>query len=281
MQVLVVLDGVTRPVGNRWDFPGLQVEWLELPGPVGFCRAINHGLKQARFPWIEFLNDDARVERDWYKAPLALLQRERVGAVAPLILRDRTEPPLIDSAGDSVNPLGILRNRYRLQPLSRAETETTEVMACGGCAGFFRREALEAMGGLPESFGAYFEDVAISLSLRAHGWRIFFEPQSRVIHAGGQSYGPPRGPLLAQQARNEEWIFWHYFPTLLIVVMALPRLGLLLTKALVHTFRGSLSWWLWGKFQGLTQNPRKPPESKRKVGKRQKGSHWVFWPWFR
>ncbi len=293
LQIVVVFDGPSRfETRLPSDLPkGMKLESVALPHPTGFCRAINRGLAQARFPIAQALNDDAFVLAGWYERPMIAFHRPDIGAVAPLILKDQKEGKqkeakgdpeyrFVDSAGDTMNPLGVIRKRFRGQDRSRVEKVTTEVLACGGCAGFFRTEALNRVGSFPEDFGAYFDDVEVSLSLRRLGYRILFEPASVVIHSGGQSYGLPRGTLLTQQARNEELVYWRNLPAPLWFFMALPRFWLLAVRSIVHLARGSLGAWLLGKGQALCAIgswPPRQPFSQRDDSTRVKA--WRHWRW--
>lgn len=52
-----------------------------------------------------------------------------------------------------------------------------------------RREVLETVGGLDESFFLYFEEIGLCARLAAAGWERWYVPLSRVIHLRGWSTG--------------------------------------------------------------------------------------------
>ena len=66
-----------------------------------------------------------------------------------------------------------------------------------------------AVGGFdPQFFPAYFEDVDLCLALAAHGFRVRYEPEARVVHLGSQSTTVPyRRFLLARNRQRliERW----------------------------------------------------------------------------
>lgn len=285
LQIIVVFDGVVPPP-DLWaeNQPGLMTtEMVHVPSPgAGFCHAVNQGLGVARFATVQLLNDDAFVQPGWFRNPLRILENPRHGAVAPLIFRDNPNLRIVDSAGDSMNPLGIIRNRFRNKDRSVAERRVTSVLACSACAGFYRADALRKVGGFPEELVAYFDDVDVSFALRRLGYQIWFDPSSEIVHTGNQSYGPPSGKLLAMQSRNEELVFWRNMPLPLLFFMAIPRIWLLMIKGLVHLLRGTLGWWLSGKWQAL-KSVREIHEF-RKVSQRLTGHSrvdWHKWPWLR
>lgn len=262
-EILVVDDGspgeVVQQACRAW--PALQV--VRLPRRGGFCRAANVGLKAANGLVVQLLNDDTEVSAGWVEAALRHFERPKVAAVAPLVLL-RTEratsgaEPRIDSAGDDYDPGGYAWKRghgRRWSPrLPACLRQSGPVTSASGCAAFYRREAVLAVGGFAESFQAYFEDVDLALRLRRQGGEILYEPASVVWHVGSASYAQlqPRR-LLEQQSCNEERLFWRHWkdyggPRLL------PRhLGILLAKACRRCAEGRLLPWLFGRLRAWSE----------------------------
>ncbi len=58
-----------------------------------------------------------------------------------------------------------------------------------GASIMFRREVLEATGGFDESYFLYYDETDLCRRARAAGWECWYVPQSRVMHACGQSTG--------------------------------------------------------------------------------------------
>jgi GT2 family glycosyltransferase len=217
--------------------------------------AANTGLQAATAPWVQLLNDDAEPTAGWTDAPLRALARPDVAAVAPLVLLGEpgTTPPRIDSAGDLYSLGGIARKRYHGQRLDEVRLEAGPIFAASGAAAFYRREVVLNLGGFHEPFGAYFEDVDLAFRLHWAGWRVWFEPTSRVWHRGGASHGPARGALLEQQSRNEELVFWRNMPAELLW-KALPcHLAVLAGKILRRLREGNLKGFLSGRMQAWRQ----------------------------
>lgn len=264
-EVVVVDDAspdgcVTRTAET---FPGVRV--VRLDRPSGFCVAANAGLRAATAPWAQLLNDDAEPAAGWAEPALAALRQPGVAAVAPLVLLGTpgTTPERIDSAGDVYTLGGIARKRHHGRRLDEVTLEAGPVFGASGAAAFYRRDAVLALGGFHEPFGAYFEDVDLAFRLRWAGWRVVFEPASRVWHRGGASHGPPRGALLEQQSRNEELVFWRNMPAGLFA-RALPRhVAVLVGKALRRLGEGTFLPFLrgrlraWGQLRDVARHRRR------------------------
>jgi len=255
-EILVVDDAspsgiVTATAAN---FPGVRV--IQLPRHSGFAIAANTGIAAATTPIVELLNDDTVVTPHWTDSPLRLFANPAIAAVAPLVLQlDPARqaaglPPLIDSAGDSYDPGGFAQKRCHNQIyLPDAAVPRSQIPvpnSASASAAFYRRSAVLAVGGFPPHFGAYFEDVDLSLRLRRLGHEIHFDPDSIVWHRVSASYGrKPTRRLLEQQSCNEERLFWRNSS-----LRHIPRhLAVLAAKAARRTLEGTLTPWATGRFR--------------------------------
>jgi GT2 family glycosyltransferase len=176
-RVIVVDDGSDVPVepGLREELgddapPGLTVVRFERS--VSVSRGRNRIAREARTPWILYLDDDAvLLSADAVRAGIAVLERDpSVAAVAY---------PQSDAAG-TLLPAGA-------QP--SAATEPALVRSFIGFAHLVRREALLAAGGYREVLEIMGEERELSLRLLDAGHRIVYLPAHPVAHladAGGR-----------------------------------------------------------------------------------------------
>jgi GT2 family glycosyltransferase len=164
--------------------------------------------------------------------------------------------PRIDSAGDRYFLGGVAAKRGHGEPLGAAYLVPSRVFGASGSSAFYRTDAVRRVGGLPEEFGAYFEDVDLSFRLHRAGFSVVYEPGSRVLHHVSASHGPPHGRLLEQQSLNEERVFWRNVPS-----RALPRAvplhaAVLAAKAWRRWREGTLLPFLRGRLRLLAELPR-------------------------
>jgi GT2 family glycosyltransferase len=230
------------------EFAGVRV--LRLAERGGFCAAVNAGIRAARHPIVELLNDDTEVEAGWAAAALGHFHDPAVAAVAPLVLFWPGGPPgvaRIDSAGDHYYPGGVSAKRGHGRLLTKAYLTSARVLGASASSAFYRRASLLQVGGFPESFGAYFEDIDVALRLRRTGGVIVFEPAARVLHHVSASHGWPQGALLEQQSRNEERVFWRNVPAASLPFAVPLHLGVLAAKAWRRWREGTLAPFLRGR----------------------------------
>jgi GT2 family glycosyltransferase len=266
-EVLVVDDGSRDAVVS-----GVAVEYgaraIRLERQAGYCVAANAGVRASGGEIVELLNDDTEVTPGWAESALAGFRDARVAAVTPLVLQGPPgafDPPRVDSAGDEYHAFGVARKRGHGQVLSERHLVGGTVFGASGSSSFFRREAFLRAGGLPEEFVAYFDDIDLSFRLRRAGYRVRYEPASRVYHRVSSSHGPPRGELLTRQSRNEELVFWRnlLLPALLL---ALPgHAAVLAGKALRRLGEGQLWPWLRGRMEAWRGLPAGEPPGYTKT----------------
>jgi GT2 family glycosyltransferase len=169
--------------------------------------------------------------------------------VAPLVLRWPGTPEVVDSAGDGYDRGGFAWNRGRGEPLCDDYQTPQSVFGASGCGAFYRRELVLRLGGFPEEFGAYFEDVDLSFRLHWAGFAVAYAPDCRLLHRGGATHGRPAGRLLEQQSCNEERVFWRNLPGP-ILLRSLPRhAAVLLGKAVRRWREGTFAPWLAGRLR--------------------------------
>ena len=242
-EIIVIDDGSSdsRVTRTAQQFPA-QV--IRLPRPRGFCAAVNMGIAAARHDVIELLNDDTQVMEGWTASALTWFSDAQVAAVAPLVLTGNSE--IVDSAGDRYYIGGIAGKRGHRGPVTDDLRYPKKVFGASASSAFYRRDALRKIGGFPESFGSYFEDVDVAFRLGRAGYTTIYDPRSQVFHHVSSSHRQSRR-LLQQQSRNEERVFWRNISSLM---GTLPKhAAVLLAKAWRRWNEGTLTPYLFGRLQ--------------------------------
>jgi GT2 family glycosyltransferase len=127
------------------------------------------------------------------------------------------------------------------------------VFGASGSSAFYRRDVLLRVGGFPEHFRAYFEDVDLAFRLHRAGGTVIFEPASRLFHIGGSSYGTSERRLLEQQSCNEERVWWRNLPGRELL-RAMPRhLAVLLGKSVRRCEEGRFLPWACGRVRAWSE----------------------------
>jgi O-antigen biosynthesis protein len=247
IEVLVSDDASTDGTGQWLSIahPGVRVIRADQNG--GFCAAANAGIDAARGLFIQLLNNDTEVTAGWIEAALAPFSDPSVGSVAPLV-RVRSEPARVDSAGDSYNLAGWPTKRGHGQPARLfAGRPVEEVFGASGSSAFYRAEVLKRLGGYDSLYGSYYEDVDLAFRLRWAGYRCLFVSNCVILHDVSATYDHRSPTLQRRMSRNAELLFWANMPVVLLAIAFIPHLCFLAAQAAWRLARGRLRPFLRGK----------------------------------
>jgi GT2 family glycosyltransferase/lipopolysaccharide/colanic/teichoic acid biosynthesis glycosyltransferase len=189
-------DGSIEMVRRR--FP--KVHLIVSETNLGFAKANNVGLKQARGKYILLINPDTLVQEDTLQVMIRFFEENRdVGLAGCKVMNPdgtfqlacRRSFPAPWAAFTKMTGLSALFpgsrlfGRYNLTYLS--PDETYEIDALSGSFMMVRREAYEQVGGLDEDFFMYGEDLDWCYRIQRAGWRNYYVHSTQIIHYKGES----------------------------------------------------------------------------------------------
>lgn len=200
---VVVLDNASTD-GSRevveCDFPNVEV--LQSRDNVGYACANNQVLTRyahsARF--VLLLNPDTVVAPHTFRRMLDFLEaNSRVGIVGCRIVTPQgtldwackrmfLTPSLLFYKAlrlDKLFPKSPRFGRYHLTYVD--EEQIQEVDSVVGAFMMIRRECLETVGLLDDSYFMYGEDVDFCWRAKEAGWRVFYVPTATILHHKGES----------------------------------------------------------------------------------------------
>ena len=189
-------DGVGEMLTQ--EFP--QVIFLEENENAGYTRPMNRALRTTTGRYRVQLNADTLVQPGCFDQLYEFMQSHPlVGICTPRVLNlDGTlQKQCRRSAARPWDVISYFTGLSRLFPRSsffsrylqtfHPEDETHPVEAVSGSCMMIRQEVLQQIGYLDEQFFAYQEDTDFCVRAGQAGWQIYYVPQARIIHYGGQS----------------------------------------------------------------------------------------------
>jgi len=196
VRVLVVDNGTLAPVEALLAQHAPDVRYLRSPHNRGYAGGANLGLRAALTEGAEvvlLLNDDVRLRPGASAAACrALAADARIAVVGPKVLQHQ-DPTRLWLAWGRVtwrqSLVGLCGAGARDGP---RWSRPRDVPWVAGCAMWFSRSALEAVGLLDERFFAYHEEVDWCTRARRAGWRVRYCPEAVVTHRGRGSHGSPQ-----------------------------------------------------------------------------------------
>jgi GT2 family glycosyltransferase len=206
-------DGSADAVRER--FPG--VELIALDRNVGFAAGNNAGFRHAAdCDWFALLNPDAFAEPDWLEQLLAAGHRRPEYAFFGSRMLRATAPHELDGAGDAYHVSGVAWRLDHGRPADALGLEEREIFSPCAAAAFYRRDAIEDVGGFDERFFCYYEDTDLAFRLRLRGHRCLYVPAAVVHHVGSGLSGVESDFTVYHSHRNLVWTYVKNMPGILL-----------------------------------------------------------------
>jgi len=197
---VIVIDNASAdgtPELVKRDF--VAVRLIENADNRGFAAANNQGMGLATGRYLLLLNSDTIVLDGAIDKMVSFADQHPQAAVVGcrVLNRDRTLQPTCFMYPSILNMLLFATSLNRLFPSSRLfgrermtwwkRDDVREVEVVTGCFMLVRREAIDQVGLMDESFFMYGEETDWCFRFRQAGWKSLFTPQAEIIHLGGAS----------------------------------------------------------------------------------------------
>jgi GT2 family glycosyltransferase len=176
-EVIVVDDASTDGSVEflRQNFPRVKI--IANQTNQRFALACNQGVKSARGKIVILLNNDVAPKRNFLKPLVKHFADNQVFAVGCLEMQ--TVKGKQDYSGRSQCQF---KRGFLVHSKAKNQFRPTTCWAAGGSMAVDRDKYLQ-LGGMDSLYQpAYWEDIDLSWRAKQQGWRVLFEPNSRVFH---------------------------------------------------------------------------------------------------
>lgn len=189
-------DGSNQMVKNK--FP--EVTLIENKDNRGFSKANNQGIKIATGEYVLLLNPDTVVEDDTFSSIIDFMDENPDAGALGVKMVDGSGNFLPESKRglptpgtafykmfglSSLFPKSKRFSKYHLGYLDENEIHEVEILA--GAFMLLRRNVLDEIGLLDETFFMYGEDIDLSYRVIKAGYKNYYFPKTRIIHYKGES----------------------------------------------------------------------------------------------
>lgn len=218
---------------------------IETGGNLGFARANNLGINNARGEFVLLLNSDAKIVNGSLGRMLEYIQnRPDVGAMGPrqvdgdgkLQLSWGQFPTLISEAFRKLIHRRLSMNDLSIRDyIEERYAGSNEVDWVSGSCLMARKKALTDAGLLDEFFFMYFEDIDLCRRVKESGWKIHYSSDITIVHFGGVSAKKNILRVLVEYRRSQIYFTRKYYGIL----------GVLILKSLL-LFKYGSNFLQWG-----------------------------------
>jgi GT2 family glycosyltransferase/SAM-dependent methyltransferase/glycosyltransferase involved in cell wall biosynthesis len=175
----------------------------------GFISSCNDGARVAKGEILFFLNNDTVVLPGWLSSSVGTFQTfAKVGAVGSKLL---FPSGVLQEAGGAIWEDGTGWNVGRGDDPDKPEWNyVREVDYCSGASLAVRADVFRHLEGFDSTYApAYYEDTDLAFRIRELGFRVLYQPFSRVIHSEGITSGTD----LASGTKRFQEVNRHKFVT--------------------------------------------------------------------
>jgi len=159
-----------------------NITYLRNPENLGFLLSCNQGAKKARGEYLLLLNNDIQVTENWLSPLIETFKEFKdVGLVGPKIIYPNG---YLQEAGTRINRDGSTQLIGLDQdPNLPRYNYIREVEYCSGACLLVKTSLFQALGGFDAIYQpAYYEDADMNFRIRTQGYKIYYNPNSTVIH---------------------------------------------------------------------------------------------------
>ena len=205
---------------------------------LGFSGGNNLGVKYSTGELLLFINNDIIIKSNFILPLLEKIHQDtNIAAISPQI---RYMDNTLCYGGCEPIDKYLLRIHYLNGSLEKGLSVSQEVSLMHGAAVIIKKDVLNKIGGWPEIYFLYSEEVDLSIHIRNLGFSIWYEPQSIVYHVGSQSTGKDSSLVCYYNTRNRLLLYKRN-------LYGLTRLISILYQLLVINLSTSLNLILKGE----------------------------------
>jgi len=159
---------------------------------LGFAKANNQGIKVAEGKYILLLNSDTKIVPGALEKMISFAQKRKdAGIVAPKLLNkggktSQASCYKLPTIRGAINEYWFGKKGSYEKYLPRGGNPV-KVEAAIGAAMLIPKAVVDVVGLLDEKYFMYFEDLDYCRRVNKSGFMVYYLPQARIIHYGGQS----------------------------------------------------------------------------------------------
>ena len=212
---VIVVDNASRDGSAEMveqNFP--EIELIRNERNLGFAAANNIAFRRSRGRYVLLLNSDTIVRPDTLGCLVQFLDDHPEAAAAGCKILNPDGTLQLESRRSFPTPMAAF---YKLSGLSRLfpdsrrfgrynltyldEEQVSQVDALSGSCMMVRRRVIDEVGPLDEDYFMYGEDIDWCYRMQQAGWKIYYVPDTEIIHFRGES--GKKVELRTQYRKNE------------------------------------------------------------------------------
>ncbi len=232
LEIVVVDNGSTDSSDRALEKKfGDRIILVRARSNLGYAGGSNAGAARATGRYVIFFNNDAVACAEWASQLVNAADNDDTLGMCTSRIMCYDDRSVIDNVGHNISGDGIGRSRGHLQPMSAEYKTAAETLLASGCAGLYRRDLFEQVGGFDEDFFAYCEDSDIGLAIRGLGYRCLYVPAAVTYHRQSATASIVSLRKIYWIERNRIWVVLKHFPASMVLASPFVTLSRLLASS--------------------------------------------------
>ncbi len=175
---------------------------------LGFAGGNNIALKQVKGDYVLLLNNDTEVKPDFLDSLVKLMESDKSIGIASAKIKYYYEDNIIQYAGTSpINPITSRGRHYgnKEKDIGQFDKAIETYYPHGACM-MIRKSVLDKLGLLYDGYFLYYEEYDFAERVRQAGYKIYFQPNSEILHKESISTGK-NSPLKTYYMNRNRLLF--------------------------------------------------------------------------
>ncbi len=175
---------------------------------LGFAGGNNIALKQVKGDYVLLLNNDTEVKPDFLDSLVKLMESDKSIGIASAKIKYYYEDNIIQYAGTSpINPITSRGRHYgnKEKDIGQFDKAIETYYPHGACM-IIRKSVLDKLGLLYDGYFLYYEEYDFAERVRQAGYKIYFQPNSEILHKESISTGK-NSPLKTYYMNRNRLLF--------------------------------------------------------------------------
>ena len=260
LEVILVDNASERSPKKVIETKYPEVKLIQSQRNLGFSGGNNLGIKASSGKYLFFVNNDTELKDGLIEGLLALFEQEpQLGIVSPMIYyhphSHEADGELIQYAGSTpVNSFTARNKQIGEKEIDRGQYKKAIPTAyVHGAAMMIPAKVVEEVGGMPEDFFLYYEELDWSEQIRNAGYKVFVAPQCKIYHKESVTVGAlstlktyylTRNRIYFMR-RNRKWWQLMFFSLFLIFITIPKNVAKYLLKRQWDHLKAFLSGVFW------------------------------------
>ncbi|MBS1736085.1 MAG: glycosyltransferase [Bacteroidetes bacterium] len=187
-EIIIADDGATDETKNIENYIR-NITVIKNETNLGFLDNCNNASKRAQGEFILFLNNDTEVRPGWLSSLTELMQRDpSIGMTGSKFIYP--DGKLQEAGGIIWKDASAWNFGHKKSPDAPEFNYVKEADYISGAGIMIRKKLWEEIGGFDRRYApAYCEDSDLAFEVRERGFKVVFQPLSKIIHYEGYSHG--------------------------------------------------------------------------------------------